>query len=372
MFMRNAAGFVVFLFICGPMGWAQTNDAGDIPETTNSFLESNTNTFTESSTNYISESATTPPQEGDALERRHKKISRYLTRLAERLDRSLSNSMARDDSKSSDTFDRYLGNRRVDDEENRTRLRITPVLGWREDEGLYENLKFGISLALPRTEDKLHLVVENFNDDADVLEGLDRARAEPRESDEESEQVASLRFSLFENMKFKTTLDTGLRFRPEPIPRARLKFTALHGEEPFRQRATQSFFWQSDDGVGEKTQFDVDYYRRERFLYRWTTSFLWSEVSDGVEMGEILSYYKTLSKRRTIGVRVGGSGHIEPTAQVDEYTIRFPYRQRIWRWWLYLKVEPGVDFPRDRDFAETPFINVELDITFGDNPDEKN
>ena len=37
-------------------------------------------------------------------------------------------------------------------------------------------------------------------------------------------------------------------------------------------------------------------------------------------------------------------GHTRPSMVAEQYYVRGPYRQRIYRDWLFLTIEPGMDF----------------------------
>ena len=265
-------------------------------------------------------------------------------------------------------IDQFVSDRRLEDDDPGTRLKFSTILKLRDAEGPDVGLRINGKLRLPRFEDRVALVLSSIDEDDTLLDELDRSQTVRSGSDREG--TASVRYYIKETRNFKASVDAGLRFHPEPDPRLKLRLRFHHDFERVTTRFTQSFFWESIDGFGEKSQFDIDQQVPRAYLRRLTTSVLWSEDSDGVEAGQSFSYYKYLSNRRVIGARVGLAGVLEPNMRMDNYTARLIYRKRVHRNWIYLEIEPGVDFPRDRDFQATGFVNVKLDIIFGDWEDE--
>jgi hypothetical protein len=116
----------------------------------------------------------------------------------------------------------------------------------------------------------------------------------------------------------------------------------------------------------KKTQFDLEQQERLRFLRRFSTVILWAENSDGVEASQTLAYYRFISKHRVAGGRLVVSGVLEPSTRMENYGAYLVYRQRLHRDWMYLELEPGVEFPRTRDFQATGLVSLKLDILMGD------
>jgi len=254
----------------------------------------------------------------------------------------------------------------VADEANKSRVKVSPSVTARESDGVTLDVSFNAKLRLPRFSDRVELIVDSMSKEESVLDDLERDRTTTRPENDDSDGAAAIRYYLKETLNYKASVTAGLKFRPEPVPGLGLRLRIYHDFEDFTTRLTQSMFYETEDGFGEKTQFDLDQQERQNYLRRLTTTVLWSEVSDGVAAGQSFSYYKYLTRRRVAGFRVGVTGHIEPEAEVDNYNGRVTYRQRIHRDWLYLEIEPGVDWPRERDFDATPYIKVKFDIIFGD------
>ena len=262
----------------------------------------------------------------------------------------------------------FVSDRRLEEDQPGSRLKLTPALKLRDAEGLDFSIRVNGKLRLPRFEDRVELVLSSIDEGESVLDDLDRRQTLSRGA--EGEGTASLRYYLMETLNFKASADAGLRFRPEPDPRVSLRLRLHRDFERVTTRFTQTFFYEALDGFGEKSQFDLDLLQPHRHLRRLSTTILWSEASDGVEAGQSLALYRYLGKRRMVGSRMGVSGVLEPSARVENYTARLFYRQRIHRDWIFMEIEPGLDFPRERDFQSTGFVLLKFDLIFGDWMDE--
>ncbi len=304
------------------------------------------------------------------IDRKHAAIGSYIIGFGEGMDAWLATSF-RDPAPQPNKgrMDRFVSDKRLEDDSPSSRLKVTPYLKLRDANGLKPGIHVNGKLRLPRFEDRLAIIFSSVDENEALLDDLQRESG-PR-NDADRQGTASLRYYIKETLNFNASVDAGLRFRPEPDPRLSLRLRVHHDYKYVTTRLTQSFFWEAHDGFGEKTQFDLDQQKSRDYLRRLSTTVVWGEASDGVEAGQSLSFYKYLSERRVIGVRLGVAGTLEPSLAMESYTARLIYRKRIHRHWMFLEFEPGVEFPRDRDFQSTAFFNVKLDIIFGDWNDRK-
>jgi hypothetical protein len=250
------------------------------------------------------------------------------------------------------------------EESEGSRIILTPTFEAREYEGVSLGLKFRAKLSLPRVSRRVDLLFDSDIDDTDLTPNIGRAGDIGQRTPDQGS--ATLRLRLDDVYKFKTSLDTGLKFKPEPVPRVGLRGRLTHRSTNIAARLTQTFFWDGDEGWGERTTLDLEQSRKDRYIRRSTTSIRWSEGSDGVQGGQTLQFYKFLSRRRAVGFSIAAYGPLEPSAHVDTYSLRGSWRQRIHRDWLFVEIEPGVDWPRDRDYQEVFLIRVKFDIVIGD------
>lgn len=298
------------------------------------------------------------------VDREHAAISSYIIGFGEGMDAWISKPFRDRPRARNGRVDRFLNDPRAVEDAPASRIKVSPTFAVREAKGLDVGIRVNGKLRLPRVADRLELIFDSEYDDTEVDNEVRREQRAQLTGDQDG--AAALRYYLQETLNFKASIDAGLKFKPEPVPRLSLRLRGYHRFDELTARMGQTFFWETQDGFGTRSQFDLEQQTPQVDLRRLTTGLLWSENSDGVQASEYLSYFRFLTRRRVLGGRIGLGGHLEPHAQADNYTARLVYRQRVHRDWLFLEIEPGLDWPRDRDFETTPFVNVKLDIIFGD------
>jgi hypothetical protein len=250
------------------------------------------------------------------------------------------------------------------DEIEASRLILSPIVTFRDGDGLRVGMQSRGKLHLPQVSERLDLIFDSDDGESRTTPGLaDVNDVGFREGPSGS---AKLRLRLYDDLKFRSSVEAGLKFKPEPVPRLGVRLRLSAHRDSFTARWTQTFFWETEDGFGQRSVIDLDQGEPGRYLRRLSTSILWSEGSDGVRGGQTLQLYKYLSARRVLGVKFGVDGPLEPSAHVETYSVRALWRQRLHREWLFIEIEPGVEWPRERDYDTTPLVRVKLDIIFGD------
>ncbi|HEY8241316.1 MAG TPA: hypothetical protein VIH35_07715, partial [Kiritimatiellia bacterium] len=171
-------------------------------------------------------------------------VSGYFIRAVDGIDRFFVDNFSRSEARRNKTFDQFYGDRRVEDDAKKSRLRISPRIQARDADGVSPDVQFGVNLALPITSDRLQLVINNINDDTDVLDNLNRQQSQSDDSQQNNDKTAALRLLLKETLHFRATIDGGVKFKPLPIPRARLRLRMWQQMGPVVVRPGQSFFWE--------------------------------------------------------------------------------------------------------------------------------
>ncbi|HMP77787.1 MAG TPA: hypothetical protein PKE12_15940 [Kiritimatiellia bacterium] len=312
-------------------------------------------------------SATTPeaPPAAHPVDRLHGRLSDYVVETVDRADRLLHDSVAGEDDRPSRLLYQFYGDRYI-----RSRsaapsyVTITPEVTFSEDPKVKADVDFSARVRLRRLSDRLEFYADRFDDEEDVLDGI-LGRVSQRQRESSNEGGAGLRYRLPDYFSLRSSVSASMAFRPEPVPRIRLRSRIRGQFGVWRVELGETLFWESDDGFGEKTQLDIGRPLGSNTLIRASSAAVWSETSRGVNLGQSLTWSHRLSQRRTVSLRAGALGHTEPETMVDLYTARAIWRQRIYRDWLFLEFEPGVDFPEERDFKATPLVSLRVDVILG-------
>lgn len=295
-------------------------------------------------------------------------VSVYVREKAEDLDQSLDEILTPQELERSRTFDRFFGDRRRVDDDQRSRLKIVPRVEWSEANDITTKIKFKLKLDLPRTKDRIQLVADNLGEDRSALTTFSESLSRPESSEREEDTSIALRAEFGEHFKIKFRGDLGLKFRPEPVPKIKLRARLPWNIGNWQIQLSETLFWEGRDGFGEKTSLDF-----ERFISKFTSiefssAAVWSETSEGVDLGQSVYVDHYLGRHRRLGLKMGVEAHTEPTFDVDRYLVRCPLSQKTHKDWMYVVIEPGADFPVERDYKFSPLIIFKLELIFGHIP----
>lgn len=252
----------------------------------------------------------------------------------------------------------------------RSYVRLSPSVRLRESGEIDFDFDFSARLRLPRASRRARLMLDRGDWLPDLggdFEGRGGVEVFDRDT---GRGTAGVLLPLYERTRYRVAARAGLRFAPEPEPRLQL---GLYAQHPLGAgwvlRPRQSVFWDAGDGFGEKTGIEVQRFFADRLLLRTGNELIWSESTRGVELGQYANLFYFLSHRRMIGAKLGVFEYTHPSTVVDEVRIRFPYRQRIWKAWMYVEIEPGARFPRDDDYRFAPELTITIDLLAGHVPE---
>ena len=288
-------------------------------------------------------------ENGDAtlgrMDAGHERMSRYIGDVADRVDR-------------------FFVDRRIDENLNRSRVRIRAGvrLSDVEDDAPVYNAK--VNLRLPRITERLSLILSRTDNDEAVA-------ASDRDEQTDDSTGLTLRYSFLDRAAIDVNADASMRWNNGPDPLLRLRARRDWGSRSFLARLTPSVFWAREDGAGLGTRLDLDRRFGPTRLGRLRNEIEFSESTTGVEFESGLLFFHTLDEKTGYRFRALVSGKSDLSKPINDYLVGFLYRRRIYSSWLYLLIEPRARFPRERDYdfaAETLF---EFEAMFGEEYVEK-
>ncbi len=304
------------------------------------------------------------PRNASTVDRHHGALSRKVLRLNVRVNRFIENRFPRSGERrpspgALDAIDH-------DYDLTGSHVRVSPHVVFTEGGGHDFGIDYSLRLRLVKLSDRLDFFADRYDTDRETLDTsfVDRSRRESEPTRTEP-ALAGLTYSLLHEVARQVSLSGGLRFQPEPAPRLRLRARQRIPLGPWRASLEQSVLWDLSDGFGERTQVDFERAAGSSARLRLSSSLVWSELSRGLEWGQLAACHVHLGGPRHLAFRAGALGYTHPVTVVDQYLLRLPYRQRVFRDWLFLEIEPGVDFFRDDRYRATLLTSVRLDILFG-------
>ena len=262
-----------------------------------------------------------------------------------------------------DWVDEFFGSERVFEEtrDNYVKLSIGKVI---EEGGKVNNAnKLSAQINLPRTEDRLKLLITSEPETDEIAGNL-----QPRETlsgvNTNNEQSTALRFVARETPVWNIHADLGVRYQSgvDPFGRFRVRRTVVL--TPWTLHFAETLFWYDSLGRGETTHVDFERPVNHKFLFRATTEATWRDQTDYFDLVEALMFLHRVSDRRSVIYQASAFGVTEPVQHVTDYLLGVRFRQLIHRDWLFFEINPQINYPKELHFKAVPTLTLKLDIIF--------
>ncbi len=272
-------------------------------------------------------------------------------------------------------FDLFFGDSKLEDDLDNPWFRLRAGVEWKEGWEFKFKQRFRVYLPLPILKRRLGAFIGSDEDG--------RGK-EPDyfETEERNPVAAGLRYFFRQHENFDANINIGALLRSgTPVvytkPMVKGKFT--WGRLYFEPR--QYLFWYSDDGFGEETDLEFNYYLSRHFLFRFGPKVVYSNISSGVDFSQsfelgYLDYTTDDYPHFAIDLGWKSDGHTWPSAKFHQHQLALRFRHRIWRPWLRLEYGPRLTWTRevpgdDQDFPEywknhSPSFLVYIEILFED------
>jgi hypothetical protein len=268
-------------------------------------------------------------------------------------------------------LDSFFGDERYEAESNRSQLKVR-FDAFREDgTGMeYRNPNFNLRLVLPQLRKKTRLVIEgdpNANTNAEATSAPPGATASQLQPTTGNRVTTALQYFPVETARSNFSIRAGVKLHQGKLaaligPRYRY----LIPLDPWDLRFTQEVIWSSDQRWQSRTRFDLERPLPHDLFFRATLQGLWSENVNGYPYALSFLLRQPLDRNRALEYEWISSLQTSPTNELVEELFVFRYRQRFWRDWLFLEIDPQFRYPRDRSFVFTPGILFRIEMVFGD------
>ena len=262
-------------------------------------------------------------------------------------------------------IDYFFGGIRVDEESNETYARISFETRFRESEQMKFSTRQRVRLNLPGFEKKLKLIFDK--------EGLEEEEGDfirPQDPNQENETGfdAALRYVVKRKAKWNTQLDGGLRVRRHRpfnvFARMRNRFTWEPRKWFIMRFVNELYYFVRTYGRAD-TRLDFDFTFKNKSLIRLGNFVRWEDRRDYYEFTNSISYFHELSERRAMSFNVAATGNDEVKTTYTNYAVFMQYRQLIYKDWLFVEVNPTLNFPKEYDFNPNLAVTLKLEFLIG-------
>ena len=265
-------------------------------------------------------------------------------------------------------LDSFFGDERYEAESNRSLLKVR-FDAFREDgTGMqYRKPIVYLRLVLPQLRKMTRLVIMGDpNVDADAAAPPAGATSSQLQQTTGSRVTTALQFFPVETARSNLSIRAGVRANQGKLgflagPRYRL----LIPLDPWDLRFTQEVIWSSENRWQSRTRFDLERPLLRDLFFRTTLQGLWSENVNGYPYALSALLRQPLDRNRALEYEWINSFQTSPTNILVEELFVFRYRQRFWKDWLFLEIDPQFRYPRDRSFVFTPGILFRIEMVFG-------
>jgi len=266
-------------------------------------------------------------------------------------------------------FDAFFGDERVEEEKQNTQIKVTTSVKLTEDQKTEFSFPISMNLALPRLKNKLQIVADTLLEESEEAEG----EAEDVEKDKMdiTDITVSLRYKMMEKARQWMSLDGGAKVDPDNLdldsidPFVKFRIRGTSDFDPWALRLTQFIVWFKSEGVSATTRLDLERRIRSNMLLRMSGKTIWSENGKGTQLAQFIFFRGQLSNNRAIGLEFSVEGHTYPSTIADRYRAKLTYRQRLYKNWAFLGIEPKAQFLREDHFKLRSSVVFNIEIQFG-------
>lgn len=249
---------------------------------------------------------------------------------------------------------------RYDPELSTFRLRTMFRAGGRSSEGDTDyKVRFRGDLALPGLERKLHLTLENVDEEA--LPGTDPMR-------QKDDTRLGLRTAWNTLKGSELDLGGGLKWRDSnPVAYFDVEWRGERAMGGGRLRLTPRGYYFTDNGFGQVTSLTWTKPVGDRKYFQVRTAEGSSESQTGVQFEQTFRWaYLRASKGRGWVVQASVFPHLVSSDWIwDDSLVNVTWRDAFYRKWIYYTITPQVQFPKEDEYEPRPSLSLGLEILFG-------
>lgn len=267
----------------------------------------------------------------------------------------------------SQRFDTFFGGDRIYQESSGSYLKIGAATLLQEGGELDFSHILRLKLVLPKTRERLRLLIEADDEVVTSQKESDRINETSGERGRGKSSTA-LRYILAQTKSWGLDADAGVKLRLplDPFARIRAGWIVPLGEA-WLFRLTEKVFIYNSIGLGETTRIDFDRTIHKDDLLRFSTEATWHEKEDGnFQLSQNVVFYQTIDPRNSLAYRVGVFAATEPTFEASEYVVDVRYRRGVYKDWLFFDLTPGVAFRDEHDYGPDFSFRVGFEALFGD------
>jgi hypothetical protein len=242
------------------------------------------------------------------------------------------------------------------------------ILRREEDDGNDLQAVTRVRLNLPRTQERLKLLVERDVENLTKPAAQRETEVAAGVAERDDNPYVALRAVAAERLNVGLTADVGVRVRSvEPDPFVRLRAERVFAWSGWTIPLSETLLWRRSEELSAATELVFLYPLSQRVALSLISNATWRRPLQGFELGQTAAVFWRASERSVAGTELVVIGHTEPQSELTAYSAALRYRRLIYRDWLVLELRPQLTYPRDKDFRAVPSFTLQLEAWFGSN-----
>lgn len=261
-----------------------------------------------------------------------------------------------------DQLDSLFGDKRTDDESNKSVLRLSTSATYSEFYRPKQDYQIRMNIKLPRLEKFFKYSFQNKEDKkVSKPDGTDKVAKAPVAS---ATVTPPAKPEIEKGWIFRTDLGLNIGPPPKVFARGRLRRNMTTGS--FIHRLSEESGWYSERGFASVTILNSDYDIADTWLFRFSNEKDWNITTKDFNLSHGPSITHSLSDKSAISYNLRMLiPVINSIPYVSTYVLSIGYRKNIYSNWLFAETSPALSFPKERSFQRVPSILFKLEAYFG-------
>lgn len=235
------------------------------------------------------------------------------------------------------------------------------------DGGSYGLLISRAKINLPKTNNKLKLLIDRDIDNVDRSASDRAAAVAAGQTPADNSTVVALRGIVKDTLRIRFTTDVGVRPRgltPDPFVRGRAE--RIFTEGAWQIPLSETLLFRRSEGFSATTKLGLLRSLRPDTVFGLYSAAIWRDQTSAFEVSEVANVTRRIDQRSLASVELGVYGQTGQNWHATAYSAAFRYRRRMHRDWLLLEVRPQLIYAEATGFRPVPSLTVQLEVFFGE------
>ncbi len=267
-------------------------------------------------------------------------------------------------------IDGLFGDEHLDKDSDHSCIAILPSIEFAKNDKPDMGFPVHLKLAFPHLEDRFQLFLDAMlkEEKSSKQEELNDEKETGKEDEEEKPRlIFGFQYKILQKAREWVTLGGDINIRADKeVPWTKGWFRKRVDFDQWFVQLTQYLLWYRENSWGEKSRIDVERWLNQATIFETTSQATWSEYTEGLDFSQSFRLHHRLSPDWSIALKFSADGHTKPTVAVDKWRTALTMRHRLYKNWLFVEVEPELEFLREDHFTLNSLLTCHVEMRFGD------